>query len=95
MNSYVKLLKDSAIKEEIIAMYNMFYTGLDLGIKGMKYTLCLEDNEGEGNVYVIPYINEKPQIDQGIILTVISKDNNVNIKEIIENKIKELNRIGD
>lgn len=90
MNRYIELLKDDITREEIIAMYDIFYTGLDFADNDIKYALCLEDDKGTGNVYIIPYIKEKPKEVNGIILTTISKDNNVNIEQIIENKIKEL-----
>lgn len=85
MNKYVKLLKDEIVREEIIAMYNIFYTGLEFGIDNMKYVLCLDDE-----VYVIPYIVNKPVVDAGIELTIISKNSSTPIEQIIENKIKEL-----
>lgn len=85
MNKYIELLKDEVVREEIIAMYDIFYTGLDFADNDIKYALCLDDE-----VYVIPYIKEKPKEVNGIILTTISKDNNVSIEQIIENKIKEL-----
>lgn len=85
MNKYIELLKDEVVREEIIAMYDIFYTGLDFADNDIKYALCLDDE-----VYIIPYIKEKPKEVNGIILTTISKDNNVSIEQIIENKIKEL-----
>lgn len=85
MNKYIKLLKDEMVREEIITMYDIFYTGLEFGTEDMKYVLCL-DNEA----YVIPYIDNKPVVDEGIELTIISKNNNTPIEQIIENKIKEL-----
>ncbi len=85
MNKHIELLKDEVVREEIIAMYDIFYTGLDFADNDIKYALCLDDE-----VYVIPYIKEKPKEVNGIILTTISKDNNVSIEQIIEDKIKEL-----
>lgn len=90
MNRYIELLKDDITREEIIAMYNIFNTGLDFADNDIKYVLCLEDDKGTGNVYVIPYIKEKPKAVDGIILTTISKDNDVNIETVIGDKIKEL-----
>lgn len=86
MNKYIKLLKDEVVREEIITMYDIFYTGLEFGAEDIKYVLCL-DNEA----YVIPYIDNKPVVNEGIELTIISKDNSTPIEQIIENKIKELN----
>lgn len=85
MNKYIKLLKDEVIREEIITMYDIFYTGLEFGAEDIKYVLCLDDE-----AYVIPYIIDKPVVDAGIELTVINKDNNTPIEQIIEEKIKEL-----
>lgn len=85
MNKYIKLLKDEMVREEIITMYDIFYTGLEFGIEDMKYVLCLDDE-----AYVIPYIDNKPVVDEGIELTIISKNNSTPIEQIIENKIKEL-----
>lgn len=90
MNRYIELLKDDITREEIIAMYNIFNTGLDFADNDIKYVLCLEDDKKTGNVYVIPYIKEKPKAVDGIILTTISKDNEVNIETVIGDKIKEL-----
>ncbi len=90
MNRYIELLKDDITREEIIAMYDIFNTGLDFADNDIKYALCLEDDKGTGNVYVIPYIKEKPKAVDGIILTTISKDNSANIETVIEDKIKEL-----
>lgn len=91
MNSkYIKLLENSITTDEIIAMYDIFYTGLEFADNDIKYVLCLEDDGETGNVYVIPFIKDKPVVDAGIELTVISKDNNTSIEQIIENKIKEL-----
>lgn len=92
MNRYIELLKDDITREEIIAMYDIFNTGLDFADNDIKYALCLEDDKGTGNVYVIPYIKEKPKAVNGIILTTISKDNSVNIETVIEDKIKELSK---
>lgn len=85
MNKYIKLLKDEVIREEIITMYDIFYTGLEFGAEDIKYVLCLDDE-----AYVIPYIDNKPVVNEGIELTIISKDNSIPIEQIIENKIKEL-----
>lgn len=85
MDKYIKLLKDEVVREEIITMYDIFYTGLEFGAEDIKYVLCL-DNEA----YVIPYIDNKPVVNEGIELTIISKDNSTPIEQIIENKIKEL-----
>lgn len=85
MNKYIKLLKDEVIREEIIAMYDIFYTGLEFGAEDIKYVLCLDDE-----AYVIPYINNKPVVNEGIELTIISKNNSTPIEQIIENKIREL-----
>lgn len=85
MNKYIKLLKDEVIREEIITMYDIFYTGLEFGAEDIKYVLCLDDE-----AYVIPYIDNKPVVDEGIELTIISKNNSTSIEQIIENKIKEL-----
>lgn len=85
MNKYIKLLKDEMVREEIITMYDIFYTGLEFGAEDIKYVLCLDDE-----AYVIPYINNKPVVNEGIELTIISKDNSTPIEQIIENKIKEL-----
>lgn len=85
MNKYIKLLKDEMIREEIITMYDIFYTGLEFGAEDIKYVLCLDDE-----AYVIPYINNKPVVNEGIELTIISKNNSIPIEQIIENKIKEL-----
>lgn len=85
MNKYIKLLKDEVIREEIITMYDIFYTGLEFGAEDIKYVLCLDDE-----AYVIPYIDNKPVVNEGIELTTISKNNNTPIEQIIENKIKEL-----
>ena len=90
MNKYIELLKDDITREEIIAMYDIFNTGLDFADNDIKYALCLEDDKGTGNVYVIPYIKEKPKEVDGIILTTISKDNSVDIETVIGDKIKEL-----
>lgn len=90
MNRYIELLKDDITKEEIIAMYNIFNTGLDFADNNIKYVLCLEDDQGTGNAYVIPYIKEKPKAVDGIILTTISKENDIDIETVIEDKIKEL-----
>lgn len=87
MNKYIKLLKDEMVREEIITMYDIFYTGLEFGIEDMKYVLCLDDE-----AYVIPYIDNKPVVDEGIELTIISKNNSTPIEQIIENKIKELSK---
>lgn len=86
MNKYIKLLKDEVIREEIITMYDIFYTGLEFGSENIKYVLCLDDE-----AYVIPYIDNKPVVNEGIELTIISKDNSTPIEQIIEDKIKELN----
>lgn len=86
MNKYIKLLKDEVIREEIITMYDIFYTGLEFGSEDIKYVLCLDDE-----AYVIPYIDNKPVVNEGIELTIISKDNSTPIEQIIEKKIKELN----
>lgn len=86
MDKYIKLLKDEVIREEIITMYDIFYTGLEFGSEDIKYVLCLDDE-----AYVIPYIDNKPVVNEGIELTIISKDNSTPIEQIIENKIKELN----
>jgi hypothetical protein len=86
MNKYIKLLKDEVIREEIITMYDIFYTGLEFGSEDIKYVLCLDDE-----AYVIPYIDNKPVVNEGIELTIISKDNSTPIEQIIEDKIKELN----
>lgn len=86
MNKYIKLLKDEVIREEIITMYDIFYTGLEFGSEDIKYVLCLNDE-----AYVIPYIDNKPVVNEGIELTIISKDNSTPIEQIIEDKIKELN----
>ena len=85
MNKYIKLLKDEMVREEIIAIYDIFYTGLEFGEENIKYVLCLDDE-----VYVIPYIDNKPVVDEGIELTIISKNNSTPIEQIIEEKIKEL-----
>ena len=85
MNKYIKLLKDEVIREEIITMYDIFYTGLEFGAEDIKYVLCLDDE-----AYVIRYINNKPVVNEGIELTIISKNNSIPIEQIIENKIKEL-----
>lgn len=85
MNKYIELLKDEAVREEIIAMYDIFNTGLDFADNDIKYALCLDDE-----VYVVPYIKEKPKEVDGIILTTISKDNSVDIETVIGDKIKEL-----
>lgn len=85
MNKYIKLLKDEVIREEIITMYDIFYTGLEFGAEDIKYVLCLDDE-----AYVIPYIDNKPIVNEGIELTTISKNNSIPIEQIIENKIKEL-----
>ena len=85
MNKYIKLLKDEVIREEIITMYDIFYTGLEFGAEDIKYVLCLDDE-----AYVIPYINNKPVVNEGIELTIISKNNSIPIEQIRENKIKEL-----
>lgn len=85
MDKYIKLLKDEVIREEIITMYDIFYTGLEFGAEDIKYVLCLDDE-----AYVIPYINNKPVVNEGIELTIISKNNSIPIEQIIENKIKEL-----
>lgn len=87
MNKYIKLLKDEVIREEIITMYDIFYTGLEFGAEDIKYVLCLDDE-----AYVIPYIDNKPVVDEGIELTIISKNNSTPIEQIIENKIKELSK---
>lgn len=87
MNKYIKLLKDEVIREEIITMYDIFYTGLEFGAEDIKYVLCLDDE-----AYVIPYIDNKPVVDEGIELTIISKNNSTSIEQIIENKIKELSK---
>lgn len=86
MDKYIKLLKDEVIREEIITMYDIFYTGLEFGSEDIKYVLCLDDE-----AYVIPYIDNKPVVNEGIELTIISKDNSTPIEQIIEDKIKELN----
>lgn len=86
MNKYIRLLKDEVIREEIITMYDIFYTGLEFGSEDIKYVLCLDDE-----AYVIPYIDNKPVVNEGIELTIISKDNSTPIEQIIEDKIKELN----
>lgn len=85
MDKYIKLLKDEVIREEIITMYDIFYTGLEFGAEDIKYVLCLDDE-----AYVIPYIDNKPVVNEGIELTIINKDNSTPIEQIIENKIKEL-----
>ena len=85
MNKYIKLLENEMVREEIITMYDIFYTGLEFGAENIKYVLCLDDE-----AYVIPYIDNKPVVDAGIELTIISKDNSTPIEQIIENKIKEL-----
>lgn len=85
MDKYIKLLKDEVIREEIITMYDIFYTGLEFGSEDIKYVLCLDDE-----AYVIPYIDNKPIVNEGIELTTISKNNSIPIEQIIENKIKEL-----
>lgn len=85
MNKYIKLLKDEMVREEIIAIYDIFYTGLEFGEENIKYVLCLDDE-----AYVIPYIDNKPVVDEGIELTIISKNNSTPIEQIIEEKIKEL-----
>lgn len=87
MNKYIKLLKDEVIREEIITMYDIFYTGLEFGAEDIKYVLCLDDE-----AYVIPYIDNKPVVNEGIELTIISKNNSTSIEQIIENKIKELSK---
>ena len=85
MDKYIKLLKDEVIRDEIITMYDIFYTGLEFGAEDIKYVLCLDKE-----AYVIPYIDNKPVVNEGIELTIISKNNSLPIEQIIENKIKEL-----